>query len=60
MVADALSRKQHENLATLIMSDRHLLDDMRKMDLAAVTKQIGAKLARLQLQPILVDRIMVA
>ena len=50
MVADALSRKRHENLAALITSDRYLLNDMRKMDLEAVTGKVGARLATLQIR----------
>ena len=59
-VADALSRKRHENLTALVTSDRYLLEDMRKMDLEIVTRQVGARLARLQIQPTLVDRIKAA
>ena len=60
VVADALSRKRHENLAALITSDRYLLDEMRKMDLEVVTRQVGATLARLQIQPTIVDKIKAA
>ena len=32
IVADALSRKRIENLASLITSERHIIDDMRKLE----------------------------
>ena len=60
VVADALSRKRHENLAALVTSERHLLEEMRRLDLEIVTRQVGARLARLEIQPTIVDRIKAA
>jgi transposase InsO family protein len=37
VVADALSRKSSGNLATLLTDDRHLIEDMRRLDLVVTT-----------------------
>ena len=49
VVADALSRKREGNLAALITSQRHLLEDMRKLELEVVTRQVIARLANIRL-----------
>ena len=54
VVADALSRKREGNLAALITTQRHLLEDMRKLELEVVTRQVAARLANIILQPTLV------
>ena len=60
VVADALSRKREGNLVALITTQRHLLEDMRKLELEVLTKQVAARLANIRLQPTLVERIKAA
>ena len=60
VVADALSRKREGNLAAFITTQRHLLEDMRKLELEVVTRQVVARLANIRLQPTLVERIKAA
>lgn len=60
VVADALSRKRVGNLATMISTERRLLDDMRKFELEIVTREVGERLANMRIQPTLVDRIKTA
>src|SRR5262249_51431507 len=57
VVADALSRKRSGNLAALITQEHHLIEDMRKFELEIVTRQVGARLEALQIQPTLIERI---
>ena len=57
VVADALSRKREGNLAALITTQRYLLEDMRKLELEVVTRQVATRLANIRLQPTLVERI---
>jgi len=57
VVADALSRKRSFGLATLLTSQQPLLEELRKLDVEVVTECVQAKLASLQLQPSLLDRI---
>src|SRR5262249_4827887 len=49
VIADALSRKRIENLAALITIEHHLLDDMRKLKLEIVTRQVGERLANMRI-----------
>ena len=44
IVADALSRKRDGNLASLITTERHLIDDMRKLELEVVTRLVGEEI----------------
>src|SRR5262249_21689108 len=60
VVADALSRKRTENIASLVTTERRLLDDMRRFELEIVTRQVGEKLANMRIQPNFVDRIKTA
>ena len=60
VVADALSRKREGNLAALITTQRYLLEDMRKLELEVVTRQVATRLANIRLQPTLVERIKAA
>ena len=57
VVADALSKKREGNLAALITTQRHLLEDMRRLELEVVTRQVAARLANIRLQSTLVERI---
>ncbi|KAJ4801596.1 polyprotein [Rhynchospora pubera] len=66
VVADALSRKNHENLAMLITQQHDLLEDMRRLDLW-VGKQEGSDqvsdtglISSLVVRPTLIDEIKVA
>ena len=59
-MVDALSRKREGNLAALITTQRYLLEDMRKLELEVVTRQVAARLANIRLQPTLVERIKAA
>ena len=60
VVADVLSRKREGNLAALITTQRHLLEDMGKLELEVVTRQVAPRLANIRLQLTLVERIKVA
>src|SRR5262249_37498949 len=44
----------------LITQEHHLIEDMRKFELEIVTRQVGARLVALQIQPTLVERIKAA
>ena len=57
VVVDALSWKKDYGLAALLMSQKPLLEDMRKLELEVLIDGIGAKLPTLSLQPLLLDQI---
>ena len=57
VVANALSRKKNYGAAVLLTSQKPLLEDMRKFELEVLRKETEAHLARLQLQPTLLDRV---
>ena len=57
VVADALSRKKNYGVAVLLISQKPLLEEMRKFELEVLMKGARAHLARLQLQPTLLDRV---
>ncbi|KAJ3704277.1 hypothetical protein LUZ61_007982 [Rhynchospora tenuis] len=63
VVADALSRKNHENLATLITQQHDLLEDMRRLDLWVApheeTDQVSDSglISSLVVKPTLLDEI---
>ncbi|XP_056158384.1 uncharacterized protein LOC130134750 [Syzygium oleosum] len=46
-------------MATLLTSQKQILEDMRKLDLEVLVHQLGARLANLRVQPTLIDRIKV-
>ena len=56
-MADALSRKRSFGVAALLTHQKPLLDELRKLDIEVVGKDVQAKLASLSLQPSLIDRI---
>ena len=60
VVADALSRKSSGNLATLITSQRHILEDMEKLSLEVRMQSAGSHIAALVVQPSLIERIKVS
>ncbi|OMO58913.1 reverse transcriptase [Corchorus capsularis] len=57
VVADALSRKNHGNLAALLTSQRSILDDLRRMEIGVRKHGIEGMLASLRIQPMLIERI---
>ena len=57
VVVDALSRKKDYGLSTLLTCQKPLLEDMRKLELEVLIDGMGAKLAALSLQPLLLDWI---
>ena len=57
VVADALSRKRNYGMAVMITSQRRLLEDMRRLDIKVSVEDVQVKLASLQLQPSLLNRI---
>ncbi|OMO55593.1 reverse transcriptase [Corchorus capsularis] len=57
VVADALSRKNHGNLAALLTSQRSILDDLRRMEIGVRKHGTEGMLASLRIQPTLIERI---
>ena len=57
VVADALNQKKDYNLATLLTSQKPLLEEMRKLELEVLIDSMGAKVVALSLQPLLLDWI---
>ena len=57
LVADALSRKRNYGMAAMLTSQRRLLEDMRRLDIEVSVEDVQVRLASLQLQPSLLDRI---
>ncbi|OMO65120.1 reverse transcriptase [Corchorus capsularis] len=57
VVADALSRKNHGNLAALLTSQRSILDDLRMMEIGVRKHGTEGMLASLRIQPTLIERI---
>ncbi|GKV01835.1 hypothetical protein SLEP1_g14353 [Rubroshorea leprosula] len=57
VVADALSRKDHGNLATLVTSNRQILRDLEMMQMEIRGPSYGVQLATLVVRPTLIERI---
>ena len=57
VVADALSRKRNYGMAAMLTSQKPLLEDMRRLDIELSVEDVQVRLASLQLQPSLLDRI---
>ena len=57
VVADALRRKNHENLAMLITSQLSIIEDMRRMEIKVRKHNSKAILANFRIQPTLIERI---
>ena len=57
VVADALSRKSAINLATLLTTQKELLQDIENLELEIVFEGEIAHLATLSIKPTLLDRI---
>ena len=57
IVADALSRKRNYGVAALVTEQRDLLEDFKKLDIELTVDDVEAKLASLQIQPTLIERI---
>ena len=49
VVADALSRKRNYGMSAILISQKPLLDEIRKLDIEVVTEEIKAHLASLSL-----------
>ena len=60
VVADALRRKNHENLAMLITSQLSIIEDIRRMEIRVRKLNSEALLANFRIQPTLIKRIKVA
>ena len=60
VVADALSRKSAGNLAALLTTQKHILEDLRKMRIEVRFHEVEAHLANLRVQPTLIERIKIA
>ena len=56
-VADALSRKTLSNLATLIINQKKILEDLQRVNIKIRWHNHGVQLANLRVQPTLIDRI---
>ena len=59
VVADALSRKNHGNLAILITSQQAIIEDMRRMEIRVRKHNSKALLANFRIQPTWIERIKV-
>ena len=59
-VADALSRKSSCNLAALFIDQRHILEDLRRLEIEIWWYKQGMQLANLRVQPTLIARMEVA
>ena len=60
LVADALSKKSVGNLATLLTTQKHILEDLRKMRIEVQVHEAEAQLENLRVQPTLIERIKIA
>ena len=60
VVADALSKKFVGKLAALLTTEKHILEDLRKMRIEVRIHETEAQLANLRVQPTLIERIKVA
>ena len=60
VVADALSRKSIRNLAALLTTQKHILEDLRKIRIEVQFHEAEAHLANLRVQPTLIERIKIA
>ena len=60
VVADALSRKSAGNLAALLTTQKHILEDLRKIRMEVQFHEAEAHLANLRVQPTLIERIKIA
>ncbi|XP_077232196.1 uncharacterized protein LOC143867348 [Tasmannia lanceolata] len=60
VVADALSRKSSVNLTTLITSEKYILEDLRRAEIAIRGPNFGAIISALQIWPTLQERIRIA
>ena len=60
VVADALSRKSAGNLTALTTTQKHILEDLRKMRIEVRFHEAEVQLANLRVQPTLVESIKVA
>ena len=60
VVADALSRKSAGNLAALLTTQKHILEDLRKMRIEVWFHEAEAHLANLRVQPTLIEKVKIA
>ena len=60
VVADALSRKSAGNLAAQLTTQKHILEDLRKIRMEVQFHEAEAHLANLRVQPTLIERIKIA
>ena len=57
MVADALSRRRNYGIAALLSEQKSILEELRRLDVEVLTDNVQTKLASLELQPSLLERI---
>ena len=57
VVADALSRRRNYGIAALLSEQTSILAELRRLDVEVLTENVQTKLASLQLQPSLLERI---
>ena len=60
VIVDALSRKSVGNLAALLTTEKHILEELRKMRIEVRFHEVEAHLANLRVQPTLIERIKIA
>ena len=57
VVADAVSRRRNYSVAALLSEQKSILEELRRLDVEVLTENVQTKLASLQLQPSLLERI---
>ena len=57
VVANALSRRRNYGIAALLSEQKSILEELRRLDVEVLTENVQTKLASLQLQPSLLERI---
>ena len=55
VVVDALSGKRNYGIVALLISQRPIMENIRKLNIVVATESMEVKLAKLRLQPTLID-----
>jgi len=59
VITDTLSRKSNASIATLITTQKHILEDLRRLDIDIHARGSNVMFAHLRLKPTLLERIVV-
>ena len=60
VITDTLSRKSNASIATLITTQKHILEDLRRLDIDIHMCGSSMMFAHLRLKPALIEMIVVA